>query len=143
MTLAYMYGKALESLADKKIDFVTDDAVVLLLDNGHTLDQDTHQYISDVSTDEIVDASYSRQALANKSSAYSSGTKSLKLDCDDILWTSLTGVDIRYAVFAMDTGADNVSPLLCIWDFEADYNPVANNFSLTIHASGLITATLP
>lgn len=139
--IAKFYGQGIASLLNKEVDWLTDTAVCLLLKNTYTPDQDNHQYISSL-TGEATDGSYARQTLGTKTQTYDTGTNVMKLDCADVTFATLTETNLRYAVFAMDTGADNVSPLLCYWDFEANQSPTAANFVLNISASGLITFTV-
>jgi hypothetical protein len=142
MTIAKVYGLAVETLLNAEIDWLTYPAVCLLADSSYTPNQDTHKYISDI-TGEANDGSYSRQTLTGKTQVYSAGTNLMTLDCADVVFATLTETNIRYAIFAIDNGtADSASPLLCYWDFEANQNPVAANFTLNISASGLITFTV-
>lgn len=82
-------------------------------------------------------------ALTGKTVTYDPATNTQKLDCDDVVWANST-ITARYAVFYQQVGADlttpNDDPLLAYWDFGADTSSSAGPFTLTINASGLVTA---
>jgi hypothetical protein len=140
---AFVYGLAMQSVFNKEIDFDSDDIRVALCTSSYTPNQDTHRYFSDI-TNEVSGTGYTAggQALANKTVGYTTGTNTLKLDADDPVWTTST-ITARYAVFYDRTPAtDATRPLLCYWDFGADFSSVAGSFTLTIAASGIITATV-
>jgi len=140
MTIAKVYGLAMKSIINKEVDFDTDTVSVALCTSTYTPNQDTHQYASDL-TNELSGGGYSRQTLGTATVTYTGGTNTLKLDGADVTFSGLTASGVRYAVFFMDTGADSVSPLLCYQDFESDQNLTAQDLTLVLNSSGLLTFT--
>lgn len=141
MTVAYLYGKAVQSIFNKEIDYDTDTMKCLLADASYSPSQDTHRYLTDI-TGEIVGGSYTRQTLASKTVAYDAPSNTLTLDCADVTFAGITAVNIRYAVFFCDTGTAATSALLCYYDFAANSSPSFQDFKVTIHASGLVQAVV-
>jgi hypothetical protein len=140
MTIAKVYGLAMQSIINKEVDFDTDTVSVALCTDTYTPNQDTHQYASDL-TNELSGGGYARQTLGTPTVAYTGGTNTLKLDGVDVTFTGITASSIRYAIFFMDTGADSVSPLLCYQDFETNQNLTAQDLTLVLNANGLLTFT--
>lgn len=141
---AFVYGLTLQSVFNKEIDFDSDDIRAALVTSSYTPDQDADRYWSSVVANEVSGTGYTANgiALTTKTVTYTGGLNQLKLDCDDISWTSST-ITARYAVFYDRTPAsDATRPLLCYWDFGANQSSVSGTFTLTINASGLITATV-
>lgn len=141
MTIAKVYGKALGALANAAIDFDTDTIKVALAKAAYSPNQDTDEFVSILSTNELSGGNYSRQTLTGKTTTYDSGTNTQKLSCGNVLWTNLTAADIRYALFYKDTTVDSTSPLICYWDFETTLAQTAQDFTLSIAANGLLTLT--
>lgn len=141
MTVAYLYGQATRSAFNKEVDFDTDVVKVLLCDASYTPSQDTHRYLTDI-TNEITGGSYARQTLGSKTVAYDGPSNTYTMDGADPTFAGITAVNIRYAVFFIDTGTAATSPLLCYYDFESNSSPSFQDFKVTIHASGLIQAVV-
>lgn len=139
---AKVYGKALQAIVNKEVDFGSDTIKVALCTSSYTPNQDTHDYYDDL-TNELTDGSYTAggETLASKTVTYDSGTNTVTLDCADVTFSALTSTGIRYAVFYGDSGTDSTSPLLCYMDFGANQDVSAQDFILVIGASGLLTLT--
>lgn len=139
---AKVYGKALQAIVNKEVDFDSDTIKVALCTSSYTPNQDTHDYYDDL-TNELTDGSYTAggETLASKTVTYDSGTNTVTLDCADVTFSALTSTGIRYAVFYGDSGTDSTSPLLCYMDFGANQDVSAQDFILVIGASGLLTLT--
>lgn len=137
---AKVYGKAMQAIVNKEVDFDTDTIKVALCTSTYTPDQDAHDYFNDI-TNELTDGSYTAggETLASKTVTYDSGTNTVKLDCADVTFSSLTSTGIRYAIFYRDTGTGSTSPLLCYMDFGANQDVAAQDFILVIAGSGLLT----
>ena len=140
MTVAKVYGKAMQAMVNKQVDFDSDTIKVALLKDTYTPNQDTHDYYDDL-TNELTGGGYALQTLTSKTVTYDSGTNKVTFDCTDVTFAGLTATDIRYAVFFGDTGSGSTSPLLCYMDFEANQDVTDQDFILIIGAGGLITLT--
>jgi hypothetical protein len=143
MTIAKAYGPALSSLVAGEIDFVGATAKAALTSNTYVPNQDTHQYFDDV-TNEVSGSGYTAGGvtLSSKTAAYSSGTNTLTLDAADPTWATVSIAEIRYVVFYIDTGTPATSPLISYMDFEANYAPSAQSFTVTIPGTGIVTLTV-
>lgn len=143
MTIAKAYGLGMTSVYDKKIDWDSDTIKCMLTTSSYVPNQDTHQYKSSV-TNEVTGTGYSAggTTLTGKTVGYTSGTKTLKLSADNPTWASLTVTGIRIAVFYVDTGSSATSPVLCYMDFESNFSPSAQAFSITLPSLGILSATV-
>ena len=142
MTVANVYGLAVQSMINKEVDFDTDTVKCLLLKSTYSPNQDTHRYKSDlvVASNEVTGTNYNAGGvtLASKTVTYTAGTNTLMLDSADPAWTALTVTGIRYAVFYVDTGTAGTSALLSYMDFAADQSPSAQNFTIVLPVTGII-----
>jgi len=141
-TIARLYGQALTSILSKKIDFVADDVRVALLNNTYVPNQDTNTFMSDVVGFELSGGNYSRKSLTGKSLTYGGDTNTVTYDAADVTFTNLTGT-LRHAVFFVNTGSDNSSPLICWMDFGADIAAAAQDFKIVFPPQGLLQAVTP
>src|SRR5690242_11712827 len=108
------YGLPLKNLINggTLFDWDTDTIKVAILTSAYTPNQDTDDFWNDVSANEASATGYTAggAALANKSVTYDTATNQVRLDADDVTWTSaVTG---RYLVVYKDTGTASTSPLL-------------------------------
>jgi len=140
---AYWYGNAMVKVFNKEIDWDTDTIKVALLTSSYTPDQDAHDYFDDVSANEVSGTGYTAggETLANKTITYTGATNVMKLDADDVTWSSST-ITARYAVVYEDTGTPSTSPLLLYVDFGQDFSTSGGNFTITWNASGIATITV-
>lgn len=136
------YGLALQSMLEGKINWMANNIKVMLTTSSYTPDQDTHQYKSDV-TNEITGAGYTTggKTLANKSITYTAGTNVLKLDADDLEWTSATITARTLVVYSDVTGADTVKPLLGYHAFDTDKATDGASFIVAWDAGGILKLT--
>lgn len=139
---AKWYGQALLKALNKEIDYDTDTIKVMLCTSAYTPNQDTHVYLSDV-TSEVTGTGYTAggAALASKTITYTGATNVIMLDAADVTWASST-ITARYAVIYDDTPATTATkPLLGYVDFGVDQTSIAGNFTITWDAAGLFTIT--
>lgn len=137
---AKVYGLGMEALLQKKVDFVADSIKAMLVTNLYTPNQDTDQFITACNGHEVSGTGYTAggQALTTKTISYDAPSNTVKYTADNPSWPSST-ITARYAVFYQDTGTPGTSPVLCYWDFGADYSSSAGTFTLTIDAAGILT----
>lgn len=127
-------------LMQKIVDLVNDTIKVALV-SGHVLDEDGDVLWSDISADEITDASYAAATLAGKSvtaSGTGSGTAVKgKWDASDVTFSSLTGTDPNYAILYDDsvtgTAAD---PLIAAFELTKSTN--GGDYKLQWNANGIL-----
>ncbi len=139
---AKWYGKAFLSVFNKEIDWEADAIRVALCTDSYTPDQDAHDYFDDIDN-EVSGTGYSSEGelLANASLTYTAGTNVMKLDGDDVTWSS-SSITARYAIIYLDTGTPGTSPLICYVDFGADVTSTNGDFTITWSADGIAKITV-
>src|SRR4030066_2452661 len=123
---AKLYGNALVSFFDKKIDFNSDTIKLALCTSSYTPDQDAHDYFNDI-TNEVSDSGTGYTAGGNTISSctitYTAGTNVLKLDGEDVTFTAVT-LTARYGIIYDSTpGSAATNPLIAYIDFGEDVSP--------------------
>lgn len=138
-----LYGLALRSLAQGKINFTGGTAKAMLCTSAYVPNQDTHQYKSDVTGELPSGNGYTLRgvSLTTKTDSYDGPTNILTLDCDDPTWAAAT-LTARYVVFYIDTGTDATSPLISYADFGADVSSTAAPFIYQVPATGIAQFTV-
>lgn len=142
---ARAYGRLLEALLNKEVDYMDDSIYAAVLTNAYTPNQDVHKYWSDVVGSELVGTGYTANgiALTNKSMNYDAAANTLTLDCDDLVWSGTTWTNARYLVFYDRTPASDVTrPLLCYTDFGADQSTNGQPFTFVIGTGGFLTLSV-
>ena len=139
---AKLFGQAIAKAFNKEIDFDSDTIKIMLCTSSYTPDQDAHDYKDDI-TNEVSGTGYTAggATLANAAVTYTGATNTVKLDADDVTWSSST-ITARYAVIYVDTGTPSTSALIAYIDFGEDISSSSSNFVITFNASGIITCTV-
>lgn len=140
---ALMYGKAIQSAFQKRIDWQNDAIKVMLCSSTYTPNQDTHQFKSDI-TGEVTGTGYTAggNTLANKTMPYTDATNVLTLRADNVSWPNST-ITARYAVIYDDTPTlATDKPLLGYVDFGANQQSSAGTFEIVWNAAGIFQATI-
>jgi len=120
------------------IDLDTDTIKVMLTTSTYTPNQDTHDFVDDI-TNEVSSGGYTAggAALANKTMTQDDTNNWAKFDADDVTWTNVT-FSARYAVIYKYTGTPSTSPLIACIDFGSDQSPSAANFTIQWSANGIM-----
>jgi len=81
-------------------------------------------------------------ALTGLAITYDAGTKTIKLDCDDVSWSaaSLTGVRVA-VVYNHTPGSNATRGLICYQLSDSDLGSFGGTFDITIPGTGLATIT--
>jgi hypothetical protein len=140
---AKFYGNCFVNAFDKKIDFNSDTIKVALCTSSYTPDQDNHDFFNDI-TNEVSGTGYTAggATLGNPSITYTGASNTLKLDGDDVSWTTST-ITARYAIVYDSTpGTAATNPLICYIDFGADVVSTAGTFSITWDSAGIASVTI-
>lgn len=82
------YDSGFEGILDGSIDWAADDIRVLLVTTAYTFSA-VHDFVNDVTAQEVTGAGYSRQALVNESETFDAGTRQYRFDADDVVWASI------------------------------------------------------
>ena len=139
-----LYGQFLSQALNKEIDWDTDTIKVALLTNSYTPDQDAHNYLDDVITNEVTGTGYTAggATLANKTNTYTGASNVIVLDADDVTWSTST-ITARYAVIYDASPATNATrPLIGYVDFGSDQSSSNGNFTITWDATGIVRVTV-
>lgn len=110
--------------------------------SSYTPDQDAHDFYSDVSG-EVTSANYTAggAALTAKAATYDTGTNEVRLDADNVAWTTVT-FTASYAVVYVDAaGNSTTDPVQVYVDFGAQESVSSGNFQLQWDATGVAKIT--
>jgi hypothetical protein len=141
--LANFYGNVFVAAFIGEIDFNSGNVKVMLLDNTHVPNLDTHNNVDDVVADEVVGTGYTAggAALGTPTATYDGGTNTFKLDGDNVVWDPST-IAAAFAVIYLDTGTDSTSPLIALVEFEEVIDSTDGIFSITWDPAGICTVTV-
>lgn len=144
MATAKAYGNVFKAAFNKEVDWDTDTIKVMLLSSSYTPNQDTHDYLDDVSTYQVTGTGYTAggQALSSKTSTYDGASNTLVLDAADVTWAAST-ITARYAVIYDDAGGSNATKVLIGYiDLVSDQASNNGNFTIEWDATGIMRITV-
>lgn len=121
------------------IDLDTDTIKVMLLTSSHSQDQDAHEFIDDVSANEVSGTGYTAggATLGSKTITQDDTDNEGVFDAADVTWSTST-ITARYAAIYKDTGTPATSPIIAILDFGTDKVSSAGNFTISWNAEGIL-----
>lgn len=137
------YGQFIGKALNKEIDWDNDDIRVMLVSSSYSPNQDTHDYLDDVASNEVSGTGYTAggQSITSKTNTYDPATNTVILDAADVTWANST-VTARYAVIYNNTGASSsAKPLIAYVDFVSDQSSTAGNFTITWDPAGIVRLT--
>lgn len=125
------------------IDWLSDTIKCALVADTYTPNQDSDEFWSDVSANEVSGTGYSAGGvtLANKALTVTGASNKVAIDADDPSWSAVT-VTARYAVFYKSTGVAATSMLICYVDFGANQVLIGNDFRIALPSGGLLDAVV-
>jgi len=113
---------------------------VMLLDDTHTVDIDTHDFKDDIDAtgDEITGTGYTAggAVITTRTITVDTANDWAEYDGDDVTWGSST-ITARYGVVYKDTGVASTSPLICFVDFGSNKSSSNGDFKISWHADGV------
>lgn len=115
----------------------------LMLVSGYSFNQDTHDFIDDVSASEVgASGTYAAggTALVTYDPTTDAGTNETRFNADDVEETGCT-ISATGAVVYQDSGTPSTSRLICYVDFGGTEASVAGTFKHTWDASGVFKVT--
>lgn len=137
-----MYGLAMQSLWEARINIAVDPMKLMLVGDGYVPNQNTHKFKS-VITNEIVGSGYAAGGaqITGAGVAYNATTKILTLSGGPVSWPDVTWTDARYAIGYMAPASypDTLCPLLFYVDLGVDESPADQAFYVGWNAAGIIT----
>lgn len=124
------------------INLKTDTIKLMLLTSSYTPDQDAHDFLDDVSANEVAaSGSYSAGGVTLSVTTSQDNTDNEGVfDASDVTITGAT-ITARYAVIYKSTGTASTSPLICLIDFGSNASSTAGTFSITFNSEGIINFT--
>lgn len=119
------------------IDHVDDTIKVMLVSSSYTPNQDTHQFIDDV-TNQVTGDGYTAggATLASKTVTQNDTDNRGVFDAADVTWADST-ITARGAVLYKDTGTPATSPVISYFDFAEDKISTDGDFTIAWDASGI------
>lgn len=139
---AWYFANVVEQLANKEIDWITDDIAASLHTVSYVPNQDTHDYFDDLTNQLSTANGYTAEdgtgtgkLLAGKGHTNTNNVSSL--DADNLVWTS-TGAGFVSRILVLSDVATNVTttdPLILWVDFGAN-ETASGGGTLTIDWSG-------
>jgi hypothetical protein len=139
-----LYGNFIAKAFNKEVDWDSDTIKVALLSSSYTPNQDTHDYLDDVSSFEVTGTGYTTggATLGSKTVTYDGTNNVVILDAADVTWSSST-ITARYAVVYDDAGASaGAKALIGYVDFGSDQSSTNGNFTITWDSTGIVRVTV-
>lgn len=128
------YCPSLKKMIDVTLALGT--AKVMFLSDAYVLDQDAHDYVNDVSANEVTGTGVSAGgvALSSPTTAIDAATNTVSLSGGNI---SGINVSACYAVLYVSTGTPSTSPLMTITDLSEGNGANVTVTGVTWNASGI------
>lgn len=124
------------------IDLVLAEGTIkaMILNNSHTTNIDTQEFIDDVSANEVSGVGYTSggQALTGVATSIDTGTDTVKLDADNITFSTVTISNARFVAYYVDTGVPGTSRITNIVDFGSDQSRAAEDLVIEIATGGIL-----
>lgn len=131
--MAGVYNRGKFIIADSSLSWTGDTIRALLVDSGYVYDPDDN-FVSDVSADEVADASYARQTLANKSVVEDDANDEATMNADPVDYGALDNVTPAGIVLFKFVTNDADSPLISFSD--AGFGATANGGGYVVNGEG-------
>lgn len=134
-----MYHRGWLKILDRTIDWVNDDIRALLLVGTHTIDLDTHEFVSDISGDEVAGGGdYNRLPASIATKAFSRATGEVRFDGGIADFGDPVTITAGFLVFYKHNASDNAAALLFIVDLDEaaqDVSSTNGKFQISPHAT--------
>jgi hypothetical protein len=131
--MAGVYNRGKLIITNSSLSWTADTIRALLVDSGYVYSDD-HNFVSDVAGDEVADASYARQTLANKAVNEDDTNNIATMEADPIDFGALTGVTPEGIILFKFVTNDADSPLISFSD--AGFGAVANGAGYVVNGEG-------
>lgn len=144
MAVAHLvYGLAQDHTWNAMIDWTADTIKAALTNSTEVPDQDLDDFWNDAEANEITGTGYTAggATLTTPTRTYTAGTNVLKLDADDVAWTTASFTARNAHVYKDRGGLTSADELISYITFGADETVATGTFTIAWSASGLITST--
>jgi hypothetical protein len=128
-----VYNRGKFIIGDSSLAWLADSVRGLLVDAGYAYNAD-HNFVSDVAGDEVADASYARQVLANKAVTEDDTNDEATLEADPIDFGALNNVTPEGLILFKFVTNDADSPLISYHD--AGFGAAANGAGYVVNGEG-------
>lgn len=135
------YGKFQLTLHNKEVDLSADTISVLATTSTHTIDQDAHDYLDDI-TNEVAGGGYSRKTLASKTESYTGGTNKYAFDAADVVWSAATFTFRNLHIADTSPGSDATRPLIGYQSGDGDTVGGGGDLTFAWAAAGILENTV-
>lgn len=141
---ANWYGLGMKGIATGLIDLDTDTFKAMLATSSYVPNQDTDQFRSSVTANEITGTGYSAGgvALASVTVTYDAASNEVRWDAADPSWTSASFTCRFMVIYKSRGGADTADDLVMYVNFGADETVASGTFTYTVPATGLAKITV-
>lgn len=132
----YWYGQAalglVSTTAVRRFDWVGDNIRAHLCTSTEVPDQDADTFWSAAVANEVSWTNYSNGTLlGTKSTAYDTGTKTVRMIAADTVFTNVTGTGARILIVEVDDGVgDSTSPVIGYGNFGSDVAVTADDLTI-------------
>jgi hypothetical protein len=138
-----VYNKGKYALVSGDVDWLTTTIKVMLVDDTYTFSA-THNFVSDVSADELSGTGYvagfgnsGRKTLGSKTVTEDDANNRAELDAGDLTWTGLDAGTVGGAIVIVEITNDAASLLLAFLD-STDTASNGGDFTFQWDAEGII-----
>lgn len=117
------------------------DIRMMLLDDNHSNNIDSHEFIDDVNGNEISGTGYTEggQSVTGVTVNQDNTNDRAELDFDNVVWDATGGsISAAYAVLYDDTGGTSTSQILAIFDFGGTQTANNDTFTLSPDSEGAV-----
>ena len=138
----YTYTNFLKTVANKEINFNTDEFKVMLVSSGYTPNIDTHRYKSDI-VGECNGVGYTAGGLTLTNIQYTIDGTRATFSADNPRWNELELDNVRYIVLYDNTPTlDTQKPLLCYIDLGDTLNVINAELEVIWNINGILRFTI-
>lgn len=123
------YNNALEQLMNGGLDLDTADLRVCLVNSSYTPDVDTHDFLDDVTANELSGTGYARKALTSETVAQDNTNNRGTLSADNPTWTGANFGTAAKAIIYVEGASDAARLLVAYIGFT---NTVTNGGDFTL-----------
>jgi len=126
------------------LDMENDDIYAALAKSGWTPNEDTDEFIDDMTNEHPDSGQYvsGGKQITNVAVTKDDVNDRSLVDGDDIVWINSLITDARYLTIYKNTGTPSTSPLLLVFDFGSDQsNGTGDNFTIIFDSLGFVKLT--
>lgn len=107
--------------------------------NGYVPDKDTHDFFNDATNELTTAGGYTANGkqLTTPTIVYDTASDEIRLDADDVAWTSASFTCARAVIYKNTAGASSTDPLMSYVDFGGDETVASGTFTIAWASNGV------